>query len=265
MPLPDDCDLAKLTEFALLLATAAEKEILPRFRTPSAIDNKLESGFDPVTEADREAEKVMREMIETRLPGDAILGEEFGHKPGTTGFTWILDPIDGTRSFIAGMTSWATLIGLEYEGEPVIGVMHQPYVGETFYGDCNAAWLRHKGTDRQLSVNPAPSLSRAFGTTTSPAYYGTPQRARFLERFTSSIRNIRYDGDAYFFCLLAAGHIDVALDADLQPYDIAPLVPIIKGAGGVVSTWDNGPANGGGNIIAAASKKLHAQTLALLK
>jgi len=176
----------------------------------------------------------------------------------------VLDPIDGTRSFIAGTMTWTTLIGLEFEDRPVIGVMHQPYVGETFYGTPEGAWLLRGSEKRPLKVNPAPDLANAFGTTTGQHMYNTPAKAKFLDNMRSALRNIRYDADAYFFSLLAAGFIDIALDAGLQAYDIAPLIPIIEGAGGIVSTWDGEPARLGGDIIAAASRELYEEALALL-
>lgn len=254
----------ELTAFALEMAKASEKATLAHFRETIKIDNKLEVGFDPVTEGDREAERIMRAMIEARYPDHSIHGEEFGKKQGSAPYTWILDPIDGTRSFIAGTMTWTTLIGLEFEDKPVIGVMHQPYVRETFYGTPEGAWLLRDGQKRLLKVNPAANLAGAFGTTTAPHYYDTPDKARFLDNMRGALRNIRYDADAYFFSLLAAGHIDIALDANLQPYDIAPLIPIIEGAGGIVSTWDGRLARLGGDIIAAASRELYEEALTLL-
>ena len=258
----------ELVSFALELAKASEKATLAHFRESIKIDNKLDGGldggFDPVTAGDREAEQIMRSMIEKRYPGHSIHGEEFGKSQGSEPYTWVLDPIDGTRSFIAGTMTWTTLIGLEFEDRPVIGVMHQPYVRETFYGTPEGAWLLRDGHKQALKVNPAPDLASAFGTTTSQYMYDTPQRAKFLDDMRNALRNIRYDGDAYFFSLLAAGHIDIALDAQLQPYDIAALIPIIEGAGGIVSTWQGQPARLGGDIIAAASQELYEQALALL-
>ncbi len=254
----------ELSAFALEMAKASEKATLAHFRESIKIDNKLDEGFDPVTAGDREAEQIMRAMIEKRYPGHSIHGEEFGKKQGSEPYTWVLDPIDGTRSFIAGTMTWTTLIGLEFEDRPVIGVMHQPYVRETFYGTPEGAWLLRGGEKRRLQVNPAPDLASAFGSTTSQYMYNTPKKAKFLDDMRKNLRNIRYDADAYFFSLLAAGFIDIALDASLQAYDIAPLIPIIEGAGGIVSTWDGEPARLGGDIIAAASRELYEEALALL-
>ncbi len=203
-------------------------------------------------------------MIEERFPDHGIIGEEFGTKQTNSSLQWILDPIDGTRSFIFGMPTWTTLVGLLQNGQPVLGVMNQPYVGETFYGDGKQAWWRRGDEKRQLAVKAAPALDAALISTTAPALYKTEQERTFLKRMITASRSIRYDGDAYFFCLVACGQMDIALDAGLQSYDIAPLVPIIEGAGGIVSTWDREPATKGGNIIAAASRQLYEDALALL-
>ena len=264
MTKPSAEELAELRTFALELAEVSSAAILPHFRTATNIDNKEAEDFDPVTIADKEAERVMRDLIEQRYPDHGIFGEEFGKKKGSSPYTWILDPIDGTRSFIFGSVTWATLIGLSYDSTPVVGAMNQPYVGECFYGSKDGAFCRHQGKDHKLKVRPAASLSEAHVTTTAPALYNTPRKAAFLDRMRSTARQIRYDGDAYFFSLLAAGHIDVALDAGLQAYDIAALIPIIEAAGGIVTTWDRKSAANGGDIIAAASRDLYEEALALL-
>lgn len=251
----------ELADFSLTLALSSERQTLAHFRQPVTIDNKLESGFDPVTEGDRGAERIMRELIETRYPDHAIHGEEFGIKDTGSPYKWVLDPIDGTRSFIAGTMTWTTLIGLEFEGRPVIGVMHQPYVGETFLGTPQGAFLIRANTRKPITVNPAADLAHAFGTTTSQHMYKSAHQKKVLSRLQGKLRNVRYDADAYFFSLLAAGYIDIALDAGLQAYDIAPLVPIIEGAGGIVSTWDGQPAQNGGDIIAAASQNLYDEAM----
>ncbi len=265
MSLPSDQEIKGFLDFALHLAARSEQQILPHFRAHTAVENKEATAFDPVTVADKEAEQAMRQLIEQRFPGHGIFGEEFGVKPGTSPYTWILDPIDGTRSFIFGSVVWTTLIGLTCGNTPLLGVMNQPYVRETFFADTHNAWCRRDGADRKLQVRPAKCLSEALVTTTAPALYKTPAEAAFLKRMQVSARLMRYDGDAYFYCLLAAGHVDIALDAGLKSYDIAPLIPIIESAGGIVSTWTREPATGGGNIIAAASRGLYEETLELLE
>ncbi len=264
MTRPDDAKWAELTRFAESLASAAGAESLPRFRTRPDMTNKLEEGFDPVTEADKAGERAMRAMIEETYPDHGIIGEEYRRKEARSGFTWILDPIDGTRSFVTGMLSWTTLVGLTFEGEPMVGVAAQAYVGERFVGSPLGAVLKTPAGERILRVQPAPRLNQAIGTTTAPGLYKTARQQNFLERMRNTLRFIRYDGDAYFFCLLAAGQIDVALDASLEIYDIAPLVPIIRGAGGIVSRWDRKPPQLAGDVIAAASEDLYEEALALL-
>jgi myo-inositol-1(or 4)-monophosphatase len=259
-----DIDWQEYARFAEWLAAAAAREILPHFRTRPGMDNKLASGFDPVTAADRAGERAMRALIEATFPDHGIVGEEYGERPARSPFNWVLDPIDGTRSFICGMTSWATLIGLTFEGRPTVGVMHQPYIGETFVGSPQGSFLNHAGTSTRLAVSTTPRLADAIATTTAPHVYRTERQQHFLAALRSAVRFMRYDGDSYFYCMLAAGQIDVTLDAGLEAYDIAALIPIIEGAGGFVATWDGGTAAQGGDIMAAANRDLFDQASALL-
>jgi histidinol-phosphatase len=254
----------ELTRFALELADASAKEILPFFRRDIAVDVKSGAVWDPVTEGDRAGERIMRSMIEARYPDHGIHGEEYGLKPSRSGFTWVLDPVDGTRAFISGMPTWATLIGLNFEERPVVGVMNQPFVGETFYGNPQGAWSLHQGTSRKLATRAARPLGQAIFTTTAPELYRSTAEKGVLERLNAATRLTRYGGDAYFFCVLAAGQIDLALDAHMEPYDIAPLIPIIEGAGGIVTTWERRPAAKGGNVIAASSPALYEEALAVI-
>lgn len=259
-----DIDWQEYARFAESLAVTAAREILPHFRTRPSMDNKLASGFDPVTAADRAGEQAMRALIESTFPDHGIVGEEYGNRPARSPFTWILDPVDGTRAFVSGMTSWATLVGLTYEGRPMVGVMHQPYIGEIFVGSPAGSFLKHAGRSTKLATSTTASLAESIATTTAPHLYRSERQGRFLAAVNQAVRFMRYDGDSYFFCMLAAGQIDLALDAGLEPYDIAPLIPIIEGAGGVVATWDGGTAAGGGDIIAAANRDLFDQAKALL-
>lgn len=256
----DDTD----TAFTLALAQAGSAAILPWFRTSVSIENKDAGGFDPVTEADRAAEQAMRTMIEETYPDDGIDGEEFGIKPSRSGRRWILDPVDGTRSFICGIPTWMTLIAL-VDGETVVtGAAHQAFVGETFVGSRKGAFSCRGGARTVLTAKAAPTLALARGGTTNPRLYRQPEKQRVYDALGATLRNLRHDADAYFFCMVAAGQMDLAIDTGLKSYDIAALIPIIEGAGGCVTTWTGGSALDGGDILATASPGLHEEALALI-
>jgi myo-inositol-1(or 4)-monophosphatase len=175
----------------------------------------------------------------------------------------VLDPIDGTKSFIAGMPVWGTLIALTRFGEPVFGMMHQPFIGERFTGDGGAARYRGPTGDRELRTRHCETLAEALMHTTSPLLMNDADRAAF-GRVESAVRLSRYGGDCYAYCMLAAGHIDLVIETGLKPYDVMGLIPIIAGAGGLITTWENGPAHAGGRIVAAGDARIHAAALALL-
>lgn len=265
MAAQDDNRFEEFAQFARDLAKAAGTSILPHFRQALAIDNKSSSGFDPVTQADRAAESTMRTMIGERFPDHGIIGEEFGTAAGTSGYSWILDPIDGTRSFMCGLPTWTTLIGLYHEENPLLGVVSQPFVDEIFIGGPFGSWSEHKNTRRRLHVNPAPDLASATLTTVTPEMYNTAFHKRVLETMQKQTRMIRFGGDAYFFAMLAAGRVDIAMDAGLAVYDVAAVVPLIENAGGTITTWDGGRATAGGDILAAASKELHKEAMAIIR
>jgi myo-inositol-1(or 4)-monophosphatase len=248
-----ESEITALTSFALELADASGQIILPQFRKNIPIDVKAGAIWDPVTEADRSAERVIRDLIEKHYPTHGIIGEEYGIKTGNSPYSWVLDPIDGTRAFVIGMPTWATLIGLYRDGKPLLGVMNQPYVNEKFYGNPHGAWVQHNGQTQPIHVRASVPLTKASAGTTSPHLYDAHPK---FENLRKSVTSMRYGGDCYFFGLLAAGQMDIAMDAGLQIYDIAALIPIIEGAGGVVGTWTDNDPNQGGNILAASSKEL---------
>lgn len=257
-------DWQDLTRFAIALARASALEILPWFRRNTEIGLKAGPVWDPVTEGDRAGERVMRKMIEERYPDHGINGEEYGIREGRSGYTWILDPVDGTRSFVCGMPTWATLIGLNFEGKPVLGLMNQPFVGDMFYGSPEGAWLDHRGASHSIRTRTGVGLAAATIGTTAPELYREGPEQEAFERLRKKAQLTRYGGDAYFFAVMAAGHIDIAMDANLQAYDIAPLLPIITGAGGVYAEWTGGDAAAGGNIITAGSQTLLDETLEVM-
>lgn len=246
------------------LATASGETILPFFRTSLSIDNKSAAhDFDPVTEADRAGEAVMRRLIKANFPQHGIVGEEFGSEHEDAEYVWVLDPIDGTKSFIAGFPIWGTLIALVHRGTPVFGMMNQPFIGERFSGDSGSAFYSGATGKRKLAVRRCASLQEATLFTTSPALMKAADRAIF-GRVEQAVRLTRYGGDCYSYCMLAAGHLDLVIETELKPYDIAALIPIIAGAGGIVTTWEGKPAQSGGRIVAAGDKRVHEAALKLL-
>ena len=254
----------EFSSFVDQLASASGETILPFFRTALAVENKKASGFDPVTAADRAAENAMRALIRKNFPGHGILGEEYGAERTDAEYVWVLDPIDGTKSFITGMVAWGTLIGLMRLGEPVFGMMHQPFTRERFSGDGGAARYRGPTGNRDLRVRACASLDDAILSTTSPLLMNDADRAAFV-RVENAVKLSRYGGDCYAYCMLAAGQIDLVIETEIKPHDIVPLIPIIIGAGGIVTTWENEPAQEGGRVIVAGDARVHAAALELLR
>ncbi|HHZ07845.1 MAG TPA: histidinol-phosphatase [Rhizobiales bacterium] len=251
-------------EFMRRIARAAAAETLPRFRQRGEVANKEAGGFDPVTEADREAERAIRAVIKERFPDHGILGEEHGRENHGASHVWVIDPIDGTRAFISGLPVWGTLVGLTIDGDAVAGLMSQPFTGELFYADARGAFYEGPGGDRRLTTRKTTSLSEATLFTTTPALFRGVARNRYdeLERM---VRLARYGTDCYAFAMIAAGTVDIVADPGLQSYDIVGLIPIIERAGGVVTTFEGGPAEPGGDILAAATPELHAAAMERLR
>jgi myo-inositol-1(or 4)-monophosphatase len=255
------------SSFVEQLARVSGEAIMPFFRTSLGAENKAGAGaaFDPVTEADRAAEVAMRRLIAANFPDHGIVGEEFPDVAAHSDYVWVLDPIDGTKSFISGLPVWGTLIGLLHRGRPCFGVMHQPFTREIFVGNGSGTRWRGPGAvaERKLDVRACASLAEATLMTTSPLLIPPHQRDAFA-RVEAKVRLSRYGGDCYAYCMLAAGHVDLVIESGLNSYDIVALIPIIEGAGGIVTTWDGGDPAKGGAIIAAGDKRVHAEAMALL-
>lgn len=245
------------------LADAAASAIMPHFRASVAVENKLSGGFDPVTAADREGESAIRELIHARFPGHGILGEEHGDHQLDAEHVWVLDPIDGTRAFIAGLPTWGTLIGLCEGGTPSNGMMVQPYIGERFYGDGKSAFLATRSAKSPISTRECARLEDALMCTTDPHLF-TPDERPVYDRIEGAARNTRYGTDCYGYAMLAAGQVDLVIESGLNAYDIVALIPIVEGAGGAVTTWTGGSAKDGGRIVASGDKRLHEAVLAEL-
>jgi histidinol phosphatase-like enzyme (inositol monophosphatase family) len=246
-------------------ADAAATHTLAGFRTPLAVENKWESGFDPVTAADRDAEIAIRAVLSARFPDHGIIGEEWDPKASAGEYDWIVDPIDGTRAFISGVPVWGTLIGLMHRGRAVAGLMAQPFTGETYLGLPGSAIYRRGDDIRQLKTSGVTELRHAKVTATSPDIFEQGGTTDNISRLRKATLQLRWGLDCYGYCLLAAGHIDIVAESVLKNVDIAPLIPIIENAGGVVTTWDGGPAEAGGNCVAAATPELHEAAMKALR
>jgi myo-inositol-1(or 4)-monophosphatase len=248
------------------LADAAGAAILPHFRRRLVVDNKAASGgFDPVTAADRAAERAIDRLLRKAHPDHGMVGEEYGVRDGSTPYRWVIDPIDGTKAFILGLPVWGTLIGLIDGETPRLGMMNQPFTSERYFAAEKASWLRvGDAAARRLATRPCPTLSDAMLSTTHPDLFAAGHEADAFARLKAATRMTRYGGDCYAYCLLAAGHLDLVVEAGLKPHDIVALIPIIERAGGRLTTWDGGPATGGGRIVAAGDPRLHERAMRVL-
>ncbi|GAA0291142.1 inositol monophosphatase family protein [Rhodovulum strictum] len=256
---PDD-----LIATAHALADAARVATLAHFRGAAlGVENKAGAGFDPVTQADREAEAAMRAVLAERRPDDAILGEELAGVAGTSGLTWVLDPVDGTRSFMCGTPTWGVLIAVADETGPLFGMIDQPYIGERFMGGLGLAELHAPSGRFPLKTRPPRPLAEASLFTTFPEI-GSPEEARAFADLAGQVRLTRYGLDCYAYALVALGQIDLVVEAGLQPYDIQAPIAVIEAAGGIVTDWRGGPAHQGGRVVAAANRAIHAEALAIL-
>jgi myo-inositol-1(or 4)-monophosphatase len=252
-------------EVGLAAVIEAGPIALEYFRRPMRVDDKRPGEhFDPVTEADRRIEALIRERIGRRFPDHRIVGEEHG-ATGDGDTYWVIDPIDGTRAFISGMPTWGILLGLVADGRAVAGVMHQPFTGETYLADpVHGARLRCGGHESPLRTRADARLADATLYSTHPLMFQDPGlRARY-DVLTARARLQRWGGDCYAFALVAAGSIDLMVDSMLMPYDIVPLIPLVEGAGGVVTDLEGRSPLEGGTVVAAANPHLHAEALAIL-
>ncbi len=251
------------------LVTASAEIILPLFRSGLQSEDKSEGKvFDPVTIADRESEAAMRALISARYPEHGIMGEEFGYANEGAEYVWVLDPIDGTKSFISGSPLWGTLVGLLHHGKPIAGMLNQPFTRELFIADEHSAqWhgldANSNRESRRLKTRPCATLETATLLTTSPYLIADGLREKYL-KVQEKVRLPRFGGDCYIYAQLAMGTADLVIEAGLKPHDIVALIPLIERAGGIITRWDGGDAAKGGAIVAAGDQRVHAQALALL-
>jgi inositol-phosphate phosphatase/L-galactose 1-phosphate phosphatase/histidinol-phosphatase len=248
-------NISDLLAFAHTLADAAGTIIRPYFGTAVDVDTKADNS--PVSIADREAEAAIRALITRRYPEHGIFGEEQGATDSDKKYVWVIDPIDGTRAFLAGNKEWGTLIALCEDGAPVLGILDQPVTGER--------WAGVKDTPSSLGTRACPALSAAVISTTSHRYF-TPLQAHRFAALAAQCTNVVEDGDCYAYGMLARGERDLVVDAGLKPYDILALVPIIEAAGGVITGWDGAPVtlSASANVLAAGDVEIHKVALDIL-
>ena len=266
MSLPKPARFDDHLALAHSLADLSGKAVLPYFRRALSIENKGSAqGFDPVTNADKAAERAIRRHLAKAAPEHGVIGEEFEASAGAGRFNWIIDPIDGTKAFIVGSPLWGTLIALMDGSRPVLGVMDQPFTGERIWsGRRGTYWRIQGGAGRRVKTRACPELGAAILTTTSPDMLGPVRNQQAFQRLKSQVRMTRYGGDCYGYCLLAAGHVDLVVETGLKGHDVAALIPIIERAGGRITTWEGNSAEAGGRILAAGDPSLHDKVLRIL-
>lgn len=259
--------LAALLATAHTLADQSAAAILPYFRRALKVDNKAEGrNFDPVTIADRAAERAIAATIAAEWPDHGIVGEEYGTQLGNSKYRWIIDPIDGTKAFILGFPLWGTLIGLMEADQPILGLMNQPYTGERFWsGHASSTMRTPDGRERRIKTRACATLVDALFVTTHPDMFKVGSETQGFQAIAAATRYTRFGGDCYAYCMLAAGHVDLVVEAGLKPYDIAALIPIIEKAGGRCTSWTGSTAANGGRVVAAGDPRVHDAAVRLLE
>lgn len=262
--------IQSLEDFILRLNAEAAQVILPLFRADHGLENKADHGaFDPVTAADKGAEAAIRQLISKTFPDHGVIGEEYGQDRPDAEFVWVLDPVDGTRAFVAGLPVWTTLIGLRYQGAPVLGLIGQAYLDEAFVGSKALGSRLIRGeTSLPLSVRACPQLSDAVIATTDPGLFDAHEAAAWTDVRTKS-RLARFGCDAYAYAMVALGKMDLILETGLKTWDIEAAIPVIEGAGGIVSDWHGrpitaNPALAGGQMAIGGDQACLEQALACL-
>lgn len=264
--LPSKSDIDARLNAARNMADQVRTLTGPAFVRGLSADNKNQTGvFDPVTKADKDAERLLRELIETSFPGDSIVGEEYPDKYGDNDWSWCLDPIDGTRAFVAGVPVWSTLIAISFRGEPVIGIIDHTALGERYLGAPDKAWREDASGSTTLKTQVCAKLNDAVLSCTEPMAMLSRGQLAAYEMIRRTARFTRLGLDAYGYALTAAGRIDLVIEAGLAPYDIQSHIPIIKGAGGSVTTWHGGNAKDGGAIVCAGDPRLLEQVYPYLQ
>jgi myo-inositol-1(or 4)-monophosphatase len=258
-----DIPLAELEDFAIELARTAGGIARAHFRKSFTIENKKTECFDPVTNADRAIEQVLRAAIVDKYPNHGIIGEEEDDRRARSPYDWYIDPIDGTRSFMTGSPLWGTLVGLTRNQVPLFGLLCQPVLEEVFFGTPTATWLIKPESRDRLRSRSCTQLANAVLTSTHPALFDAASSSAF-DALSRECLMTRFGGDCYNYAMVAAGFVDLVVESQLNPFDIVPLIPILQGAGAIVTDWSGSSALNGGSIIAAATPELHRAALDVL-
>jgi histidinol phosphatase-like enzyme (inositol monophosphatase family) len=253
--------ISGFAEFAQELARAARRETLARFCRDCAVEDKGDGLYDPVTDADRAAEQAMRAMIEHAFPDHGIAGEEFGTRGANSAYSWSLDPIDGTRSYVCGLPTWTTLIALLENGRPILGLIDSPVLDETYFGCGDEAWLLRANARTPLGTSCCTSIPDARLSTTDPFLLHGPGG---FDRVRRAAKLTRFGHDGYAYARLAAGTLDLVIESGLKAHDYNPLVAVVTAAGGHIGDWGGGSEFASGNVIAAATGELYEAAVALL-
>lgn len=257
--------MTEFEAFAVELAHEAAAVTLPFFRGAYAEENKAGPGaFDPVTQADKEAEAAIRRLILARYPDHGVVGEEYGEDRPDAEHVWVLDPIDGTRAFISGLPLWTTLIGLRIAAKPTVGVIAQPYLDEIFLGGPSGAVLISRGGTTPLAVRQCERLTDAVISTTDPDIFTGSELGAWTQ-VKAAARLARLGCDAYAYAMVAAGRMDLVAESGLKVWDWSALVPVVEAAGGQVTDWRGGPPSGNGQIIAVGDPRVREQALVAFK
>ena len=266
--------MAAFEPFLIGLHRAAMAETLPRFRAGGAVEDKGAAntqggGFDPVTQADRGAEHAIRRLIAEHHPDHGVVGEEEGEDRPDAEWVWVIDPVDGTRAFVSGLPLWVTLIGLNHRGKPVLGSIGQPYIGELFIGHAGGSRLMSRGSERPIRVRPRRLTEATLAATDPHAYFDGAELGAW-NQVRAAARIVRLGGDGYLFALAAMGGIDLVVETGLKRWDIEPCIPVIEGAGGLVTDWRGRPlAEAGlgarGQVVAAGDRACLDEALVALR
>ncbi|MFT5131610.1 MAG: histidinol phosphatase-like enzyme (inositol monophosphatase family) [Gammaproteobacteria bacterium] len=258
-------EVQALVDFATQIVQASGDIALKYFRSDLDVVNKKNGvKFDPVTLADTEIEDYIRGKINDSYPGHTVIGEEAGETSGTGSFKWLIDPIDGTRGFVAGSPMWGTLLGLMEGEECVLGLMHQPFVKETYVGSQQGAFIINSDGKKQIHTSKKDQLSDAILCCTHLSMFNSGNALDRFVRIGEICRFSRFGTDCYGYALLAHGFVDIVVESAMKPFDIMPLIPIIEAAGGVVTDWQGASVENGGNVLATANSALHTQALKIL-